>query len=79
MPNSGPGPSEPEPSTRNGDDAAADDNWWEGLKVQTIYVSNEAFDELLAMLDEPPRVIPALRRLYERASRFERDGDQADG
>lgn len=46
--------------------------------MQTTYVSPEAFDELMRMLDEPPRVIPALRRLYERASRFERDAERPD-
>lgn len=46
--------------------------------MQTTYVSPEAFDELVRLLEEPPRVIPALRRLYERAPRFERDDDRAE-
>lgn len=68
-PNSEPGPGGPARSTPTDGDEA---DWWEGLVPQVTYVSAEVFDELLAELERPPRVVPALVRLFERESRFEK-------
>lgn len=35
------------------------------LIPETIVVSPEAFDELLRMLDEPPKEIPGLKKLFD--------------
>jgi uncharacterized protein (DUF1778 family) len=32
-----------------------------------MYVSAEAYDAMMKRLDEPPRVLPGLRRLMEQA------------
>ncbi len=42
------------------------DNWWEGLTPETIYVDDETWDELMAMLDEEPKVVPGLVELFQR-------------
>jgi uncharacterized protein (DUF1778 family) len=46
------------------------------LKVgPPIVLSPEAYDWLLAYLDEPPRDLPKLRKLFQEERRFERGED----
>lgn len=47
------------------------DNWWEGLVPERIVLEPDAFDELVRMLEDEPREIPTLRRLFERSRRIE--------
>jgi len=43
-----------------------------------IILSAEAFDWLVAYLDEPPRDLPKLRKLFQGERRFERGEDTTD-
>lgn len=53
------------------------DNWLpEGMKPEVIIVSDEAFDELLRMLEEPPKIIPEIVELFRRERRIKPDAER---
>lgn len=60
----------PDKSKKVGDGEMGKDNWWEGLVPEVMLVSDEAFEELLEMMEQPPQPTPALVELFQRSRKF---------